>query len=519
MENLTILRSNKDLQDWQKDNNLGINFVPTMGGLHKGHQELIKSAKNYSEKQINTQVLLSIFVNPLQFGINEDFTKYPRNLDHDCELAYEAGANIIWAPSLEDIFPGGKESHFTIKAPLKLHKQLCGAYRENHFDGVATVVLRLLKLIKPKMLFLGEKDWQQLLVLRQLISDLDLEVKIKSIPTIREEDGLPFSSRNLYLSQQERANALLLPSLMAKASRDFKSNISIDLNQMKSYLEQNNLKVEYIETVNCKNLTKVNHRESKLCLLAAAIQSGSTRLIDHTFLMKRNPIVAIDGPAGAGKSTVTKAFAKQLGLIYLDTGAMYRAVTWFIQKENIDIGNHKDLVMALENINLDIHLSQSGAQHVLLNNEDITHEIRSPKITSQVSLIAANKEIRNKLTKQQQKLGQKGGLVAEGRDIGTAVFPDAELKVFLTASPKERAKRRAHDLKNQGFEVPNLLDLEEQIKERDKLDSTRAIAPLLKAKDAQELKTDGMNVDEVIETLISMFREEIPEEVWSTKTF
>ena len=286
-----------------------------------------------------------------------------------------------------------------------------------------------------------------------------------------------------------------------------------DLEKVKSLMEQQSLEVEYIEAVDKNHLTPTTITKS-IILLAAAVRCGNTRLIDHIFLMHRSPIVAIDGPAGAGKSTVTKAFARKLGLIYLDTGAMYRAITWFILQEKIDPKNDAGISKVLTDLEVDFQTFNNGNQKVLINSEDITHFIRSPEVTEIVSIIAAKHSVREKLTKQQQKLGALGGLVAEGRDIGTAVFPDAELKVFLTATPKERAKRRSIDLKEKGFPVPNLVELERQIINRDSLDSNREIAPLLKAKDAKELITDGMNVQEVVETLIELFRIEVPEEAW-----
>ncbi len=517
--NLTLLKTQADLDDWlRQSSNDQINFVPTMGGLHKGHEALIKTASTFTQND-SSSVLVSIFVNPLQFGVNEDFKKYPRDLVSDCTKAYEAGANAIWAPAFEDVFPGGEDSHFKIQAPLKLKKYLCGSYRKKHFDGVATVVLRLISLVRPKQIFLGEKDWQQLIIIRKLISDLGLSVKVQSIPTIRDEDLLAYSSRNIYLSKEERSKAIALPKILNEASIAFKGNNPIDLEEIKDYLESNDLSVEYVEAVDVKNLTPVNIHKSTISLLAAAVHCGNTRLLDHTLLMKRKPIVAIDGPAGAGKSTVTKIFAKKLGLIYLDTGAMYRAVTWLIQQESINCEDVEILKKALNNLKLDIRLSNKGNQEVILNGKNITDKIRSPKVTSQVSQIAAISSVREKLTKQQKQIGLKGGLVAEGRDIGTTVFPNAELKVFLTASTKERAKRRAEDMKNQGFNQPSLIALENQIKERDRLDSTREIAPLSQAKDAKELITDGMSIEEVIESLIYMFKEEIPEEVWPTKSW
>ncbi len=491
-----------------------MNFVPTMGALHKGHRKLIESAKNLSGK-MPRNVLVSIFVNPLQFGINEDFQKYPRDFTNDISIAHAAGADAIWAPDNEDIFPGGRESNFQIKAPENLQSNLCGAFRPGHFDGVSTVIIRLLKLTKPEFLFLGEKDWQQLVIIRKLINDLNFPVKIIGVPTVRDQDGLAYSSRNIYLSKNDKLKAIALPNELKKASKNYANNKNINIREIKASLKRNGLEIEYIQTVHPESLIPVP-QSKRLCLLAAAVRCGNTRLIDHTFLMKRNPIVAIDGPAGVGKSSVTRAFSQRLGLLYLDTGAMYRAVTWVIQEKQIDAENDKLLAKLLEGLKIELTISKSGEQNILLNGKNISEEIRSPEVTAKVPLIATKKIVREKLTSQQKELGKNGGLVAEGRDIGTAVFPDAELKIFLNASPKERALRRSIDLKNRGFDVPDLIDLENQIKERDQVDSSREIAPLKKARDAKEVFTDGMNIEEVIEHLIELFRLNIPEEVWPT---
>ncbi len=509
---LPIITTTIELNCWRKKQDSPIHFVPTMGGLHLGHGQLLKEAQKTNSKS-PPSVLLSIFVNPLQFAKGEDFNKYPRNLEKDLELAEKSGADAVWVPQYEDIFPGGEESHFKINAPAKLTKHLCGAKRKDHFDGVATVIIRLLRLVKPSRLFLGEKDWQQYIIIRQLINDFGIPVELKTIATVRDSNGLALSSRNEYLKKFEIIKALWLPKTLQKSLTGFKKNKTFNIKEIKSSLKENGLQVEYIEAVDRNDLSPIKIPKS-IVLLAAAVRCGDTRLIDHVFLMRRSPIVAIDGPAGAGKSTVTKSFARKLGLIYLDTGAMYRAITWFILKEKIDPKNDEYIAKILEELEIGFQTLNNGEQKVILNSQDITTLIRSPEVTELVSLIAAKYSVREKLTKQQQKLGASGGLVAEGRDIGTAVFPDAELKVFLTASPKERAKRRALDLKEKGFPVPDLVELENQIINRDKLDSNRKIAPLLKAKDAKELITDGMNIEEVVEALIELFRIEIPKDAW-----
>ena len=514
MFNQAILTTNKELEIWRKQQTENIIFVPTMGGLHAGHQKLIEVAQELSNKN-QSVVLVSIFVNPLQFGRNEDYEEYPRTLEKDCEIALKAGANAIWAPSIEQVFHGGTESHFELKAPSKLKTHLCGGHRENHFDGVATVVIRLLNLVQPTMLILGEKDWQQLIILKKLIIDLNLKIKVKSVPTVRDIDGLACSTRNKYLDQIQRKKALILPMELFKFAKRFNAGNHLNLKTIRNSLEDNDLTVEYVEIVDPEYLQPLEE-PSQICLLAAAVHIGTTRLIDHKFLMKRPPIVAIDGPAGAGKSTVTKAFAKRMGLLYLDTGAMYRAVTWLIQKKEINPENQELIKKELRNINLEFKQTSNGDQQVLINGNDITKEIRSPEVTSKVSTIAAQSSVREVMTYQQKQIGKDGGIVAEGRDIGTTVFPDAELKIFLTATPKERAKRRAQDLTKRGFSIPSGKELENEIIKRDLLDSTRRISPLTKAADAKEVLTDGMSIDQVIEVIIEMFRFKVPEELWPT---
>jgi pantoate ligase/cytidylate kinase len=272
------------------------------------------------------------------------------------------------------------------------------------------------------------------------------------------------------------------------------------------------LKVDYLELVEAHTLAGLPRLEG-LTLVAAAVHCGPARLIDHLFLMSRPPIVAIDGPAGAGKSTVTRAFASRLGLVYLDTGAMYRALTWWVQRQGADPADAAAVAPLLEG--LDLRLSGSAeSQGVWINGHDVSEAIRSPEVTALVSTVAAHPCVREALTQQQQAMGRSGGLVAEGRDIGTAVFPDADCKVFLTATVAERARRRSEDLRQRGFDVPPLAELEAQIAERDRLDSSRALAPLLQAEDAVELVTDGMEVAAVIQALVDLFRARVPQEAW-----
>ncbi|MEY4356115.1 MAG: hypothetical protein RLZZ89_1183 [Cyanobacteriota bacterium] len=221
--------------------------------------------------------------------------------------------------------------------------------------------------------------------------------------------------------------------------------------------------------------------------------------------MTNSAIIAIDGPAGAGKSTVTRQVAKRLGLVYLDTGAMYRAVTWLLQSLNLPAQESKALEQALSDLELRLEAQPQGDQLVWVNGKNVTEQIRTAEITAGVSAVAALPSVRNALTAQQRRLGASGGLVAEGRDIGTAVFPNAELKVYLTATVAERARRRSADLIQRGLPLPGLKQLEQEINTRDQLDSTRAVAPLCKASDALELVSDGMSIEQVVQQIVSWY--------------
>ncbi len=515
MLNFPILQTKTDLLQWREDQVSQVSFVPTMGALHKGHTELIKAARGFHNKNSHS-VLLSVFINPLQFGPREDFQSYPRDLKSDIKTAIESGATAIWAPTLDEVFPKGAENHFKIKVPQNLTSHLCGPFRKNHFDGVATVIVHLLKLVQPDQLILGEKDWQQLIILRNLVKDLNLPITIKGVATVRDNDGLACSSRNQYLSKKERSQCLSLQRELKKAAQDRNHGKRVDLKKISLSLELNGLEVEYLEEVDPSTLqppTKSKH----LTLLATAIRCGSTRIIDHTFLMSRKPIVAIDGPAGAGKSTVTRAFAQRMRLLYLDTGAMYRAVAWLIQNKHINPADEISVKNSLQDLTINLGLKKfSENPKIMINGNDVTDAIRSPEVTSIVSLIASQKAVRTALTNQQQEIGKTGGIVAEGRDIGTTVFPNAELKIFLTASSKERARRRLIDLQKQGLSDITLKTTENEIKKRDEMDYNRDISPLRKADDAKELITDGMTIEEVVDSLENMFRMHVPEEIWPT---
>jgi len=267
-------------------------------------------------------------------------------------------------------------------------------------------------------------------------------------------------------------------------------------------------------------------------LLAIAAYVGQTRLIDNLLLSPeqgdpspervqhaappssgttsppRRPLIAIDGPAGAGKSTVARAVAAQLQLLYLDTGAMYRAITWLALQRGIPLDDAEQLTQLAAQTQLTLQSGTSSTEptRIWADGEEITQAIRSPEVTRWVSHVAAVPGVRQELVKRQRSIGRDGGAVLEGRDIGTHVFPDAELKVFLTASVGERAQRRQHQLQAQGQMVP-LEELKAQIEQRDRRDSERLISPLRPAPDAILIDTDHLSQSEVQDKIVMLYRQ------------
>lgn len=214
----------------------------------------------------------------------------------------------------------------------------------------------------------------------------------------------------------------------------------------------------------------------------------------------RKKIIALDGPAGAGKSSVSKMVAKRLNCTYLDTGAMYRAITYEALKRNIS--EEKEIVQMVENLNMDI-CAKEDTMHVFIDGEDITQYLRTSEVSSNVSRISAFQGVRNAMVKLQRKVAEKGNVVLDGRDIGTVVLPDADLKIFLTASVHTRALRRYKELKDTDT---TLECIEEEIKRRDNLDMTRKISPLRKADDAILLDNSDLTLEETADKIISYWK-------------
>ena len=216
--------------------------------------------------------------------------------------------------------------------------------------------------------------------------------------------------------------------------------------------------------------------------------------------------VAIDGPAGAGKSTVAKLVASELGYTYIDSGAMYRSVAYIASSQGVDISNVNALEQIASQIDITFNTKTSGAQTVIVNGEDVTEAIRTPEISALVSPVSAVSGVRLYMTAQQQAMGTRGGVVMEGRDIGTVVFPDAEAKIYLMATDEERARRRFSELTHKGI-ITTFEEVLASQRERDLRDSSRSVAPLKAAEDSIRLITDGMSIDEVVSKICQICRE------------
>lgn len=507
VESLAGLRTY--LQMMESGQGQSIGFVPTMGALHAGHLSLLKRAR-----QENDWVVASIFVNPLQFGPQEDWQRYPRTLTADQALCAEAGVDLLFLPQTATFLGDPAAGTARIEPPPAMLQTLCGPRRPGHFAGVATIVVKFLNAIQPQRLYLGQKDAQQLAVLRRVIADLSLLVTVVACPTVREPDGLACSSRNTYLSPAGRTQAPVLYRALQAAAAAFQGGERqrrplIDWVQT-SLATVPDVVVEYVDLVDPEWLSPLDRVETS-GLLAAAIRLEDTRLIDNLLLRQRRPIIAIDGPAGAGKSTLARQLAHHLGLCYLDTGAMYRAVTWKLLATDTALTDAVAVAEQVSRYQLDITLDPDPSQplQVRLDDQDVTPFIRSPQVTEAVPLVAAQSAVRTALVQVQQRLGQTGGLVAEGRDIGTVVFPDAEVKVFLTASVEERAKRRHLDLQGQG-ETPSLETVAQAIRDRDARDSQRRVDPLRQAYDAQLIDTSGRPIDELLIQITELVQERCP---------
>ena len=276
----TISEVREIVSSWRKEG-LSVGLVPTMGFLHEGHQSLIE--KSVSQ---NDRTIVSVFVNPIQFGPNEDLEAYPRDLEHDKALVEKAGGNLIFHPEPSEMYPGHFTSFIDTTETTEL---LCGAVRPIHFRGVCTVVGKLFNIVCPDRAYFGQKDAQQLATIRRFVRDLNFPVEIIPCPIIREEDGLAKSSRNTYLSPEERQAALILSKslrLGKEAIENGEDNPQRVINIIKENLSTEPLaRIDYVEIVDFENIQRVEKIEGET-LVAIAVYIGKTRLIDNFIITK-----------------------------------------------------------------------------------------------------------------------------------------------------------------------------------------------------------------------------------------
>ena len=256
-----------------------IGLVPTMGFLHEGHASLIRKAWKDTDC-----VIVSIFVNPAQFGPKEDFKKYPRNFKKDSALCKKEGVDIIFAPEAKEMYPGGYATYVNVE---KITDTLCGASRPGHFRGVSTVVAKLFNITMPDIAYFGQKDAQQAIVIKRMAGDLNMGVKIKVMPIVREKDGLAMSSRNVYLSRIERSRSQSIYRSLKSAKELFNNGERAAgkiINKMKQIIDkQPGIRIDYINAVDASDLKNVKKISNK-ALISIAVWVGKTRLIDNIML-------------------------------------------------------------------------------------------------------------------------------------------------------------------------------------------------------------------------------------------
>lgn len=256
-----------------------VGLVPTMGYLHAGHQALMRAAR-----ADHGLVVASVFVNPLQFGPSEDYAVYPRDLDRDAALAEAAGADVIFAPTVAEMYPRGPEQTLTFVEVRDITERLCGASRPGHFRGVTTVVSKLLNIVEPDAAYFGQKDAQQVVVIGRMVADLDMNVRVVTVPIVREEDGLALSSRNIYLNPAERKAALVLSRALALAAESLRAGERRGEALRRAMTELISAEplanIDYVSVSDPATLRELDGIAGP-ALLALAVRIGKTRLIDN----------------------------------------------------------------------------------------------------------------------------------------------------------------------------------------------------------------------------------------------
>lgn len=279
---MRLLETKRELQhllhEWRTGGER-ISLVPTMGNLHAGHISLIDVARKHAER-----VVVTVFVNPAQFGEDEDFESYPRSLDQDTRRLKKSRADILFAPSVDTVYPFGVDQATLVTVP-SLNEIFCGSFRPGHFDGVTTVVARLFALVQPDIAVFGQKDFQQQLVIRRMVNDLNLPISIVTAPTVREDDGLAMSSRNSYLTDEERAIAPVLHGALSSAADELRSgqrNFEELQTATSDALRAAGLNPEYVAIRRALDLSPPHQKQDREELvILAAVQLGRARLIDN----------------------------------------------------------------------------------------------------------------------------------------------------------------------------------------------------------------------------------------------
>lgn len=279
MDIITGIKKMQDFSRRARGEGKIIAFVPTMGYLHQGHVSLMEEGKRRGDV-----LVMSIFVNPTQFGAGEDYERYPRDLERDQRLAQGAGVDVLFAPTVAEMYPQGYQSYLDVE---EVTRHLCGLSRPTHFRGVTTVVCKLFNIVKPHLAIFGEKDFQQLVTIRRMVVDLNLEVEIVGMPTYREEDGLAMSSRNQYLSPDERKAACCLSRSLRKAQELFERgerNAERMVKEVRKIIETEKLAtIDYVKICDSNTLKDLEYIDQE-AVVALAVKIGKTRLIDNTVL-------------------------------------------------------------------------------------------------------------------------------------------------------------------------------------------------------------------------------------------